>query len=184
MSSEWGAERAVLDGEAERLRVARLSLRERLLALVPAEVSVSVDLIDGGTERAALTAVGADWIALASTPIGALVLPLHAVAAIAVAREDQLRSTLPVRLASAALSERIGLGFVLRDVARRRLPVVLTIRGGRSIAGTIERAGADHLDLAVHDPGSSPRPTTVTGHRIIPFAALVRVRVDAPLVLR
>jgi hypothetical protein len=47
------------------------------------------------------------------------------------------------------------------------------------LAGTIDRAGADHLDLAVHEPGTARRASEVTGHRIVLFDAVAWIRIDA-----
>ena len=48
--------------------------------------------------------------------------------------------------------------------------------GTRAVAGTIDRAGADHLDLALHDIDEPRRSATVRGYRLIPFTALSWVR--------
>jgi len=50
---------------------------------------------------------------------------------------------------------------------------------GRVFAGTIDRAGADHLDIALHEPGAPRRAASVTGHRIVPFAGVAWIRLDA-----
>ena len=70
------------------------------------------------------------------------------------------------------------LGFALRDLMRRRVGVTLRLAGGRSLAGTIDRAGADHLDLALHEPGAPRRAEEVSGYRLVPFEAIVWVRLD------
>ena len=75
--------------------------------------------------------------------------------------------------ARSGLSERMTFGFVMRDVARRRVAGGGATASGRMLTGTIDRAGADHLDLALHEPGSPRRAGDVTGHRIVPFAAVV-----------
>jgi hypothetical protein len=46
------------------------------------------------------------------------------------------------------------------------------------LAGTIDRAAADHLDIALHEPGIPRRAGVVTGHRIVPFAAVAWIRLD------
>ena len=68
------------------------------------------------------------------------------------------------------------LGFVLRDLARRRIPVHVTGCAGDDLHGTIDRAAADHLDLALHDPGEPRLAGAVRGFRMIPFSSLVAVR--------
>lgn len=186
LASEWEAERAALDTEAERLRLARVAMRERLRALAEREPSVapSFELADGTVEVAPVTGVGADWVGLAPAgPPGAMIVPLAAIVAIGMPHAELLRSARADGGAASALGDRMTLGFVLRDVSRRRLPVTVSLRGGRVLTGTIDRAGADHLDLALHDPGAARRADAVSGHRMVPFDAIVRVRVDAPVAL-
>jgi hypothetical protein len=187
LDSEWEAERAALDSEAERLRLARMPLIQRLRALTadPAP-TLSLALADGTTLSGRATAVGADWIgmALAETRAGAAVLPVDALAGIGMPQSDILRSARADAAAPpAGLAERMTLGFVLRGLARRRIPVTVHLRTGRTIAGTIDRALADHLDLAVHDPGQPRRADAVTAVRMIPFPALAWVRLESPLAL-
>ena len=61
LASEWEAERAALDTEAERLRLSRVSLRERLLSFAADRASVTVALVDGARLHATVAGVGADW---------------------------------------------------------------------------------------------------------------------------
>lgn len=181
LASEWEAERAALETEAERLRLSRVALRERLVVLA-SEAGDDVHTLDLGDDtllRGRLTAVGADWAAL--RPLeghpGLLIVPLAAVCTAAVTHRDLLRSARPpAERARAALTDRMGLGFVLRDAARRRLAVEIRLRGGRTLTGTIDRAGADHFDLAVHEPGSLRRADDVTAHRLVPFGSVAFVR--------
>lgn len=176
LDAEWEAERAALDTEAERLRLSRLTLRERLEGLIDTEVTV--DPVAADALRGRLTRVGADWLSLeTSRRAGAAVVPLAAVASVSVAEPDLLRSARPVS-GRTALAGRMTLGFVLRDLARRRVGVRVVVTGGKVWTGTIDRAGADHLDLALHDSGEPRRPTAVTGHRMIGFAVVRVVHLD------
>ena len=178
LGSEWEAERAALDTEAERLRIARLGLRDRLAALAhDADAEVTLDLLDGERRRGRVRAVGADWIGLADADGGRTLVPLAAIAGAGMPHADLLRTTRPAAAPAArALAERMGLGFVLRDLARRRVPVVVRLPGDRLVSGTIDRAGADHADLALHEPGVPRRASEVTGFAIVPFAAILSIR--------
>lgn len=183
LASEWEAERAALDTEAERLRLSRVQLSERLTLLSERDAATlttaSFDLADGTTLRARVTGVGADWVALAPVegPRGAVVAPFAAILAVGMPHADLLR-TARVAPPRSPLSERLTFGFVLRDLVRRRAGVAVHLVNGRLLTGTIDRAGADHLDLALHDPGAPRRADAVTGHRIVPFAAVAWVRAD------
>ncbi|MEZ3159999.1 hypothetical protein AB1K54_05550 [Microbacterium sp. BWT-B31] len=182
-ASEWEAERAALDTEAERLRLSRVPLRDRLIALAGRERIDSppaFELFDGSVLSAEVTGVGADWIAL--DPVGgragAVLVPIDGIVSIALAHAEVLRTARPVTSRS-SLSDRLTLGFVLRDLVRRRSAVALHLRAGRVLTGTIDRAGADHLDLALHEPGAPRRASEVTGHRLVPFSAISWIALDA-----
>ncbi|MET0829240.1 MAG: hypothetical protein ABWY26_06960 [Microbacterium sp.] len=181
LASEWEAERAALDTEAERLRLSRVVLRERLTGLVDRERGAappSFEAADGTVLSAEVTGVGADWVALEGGIAGALVLPFTAIVAIGMPHADVLRSARPAA-ARSALADRMTLGFVVRDLVRRRIAVTVHLTHGRMLAGTIDRAGADHLDIALHEPGTPRRASEVTGHRIVPFSAVAWIRLDA-----
>lgn len=184
LDSEWEAERAALDTEAERLRLAKLTLRDRLAAVVRACDGVSAELSDGTVVTGSLVGVGADWVAFdpALRRGGAVLVPLSGLVAIGMPHEDLLRSARATASGS-RLSQRMTLGFVLRDLVRKRVPVTVGCAGGRTFTGTMDRAGADHLDLALHEPGEPRRREAVTGHRIVPFATIAWVRLDAPAAL-
>ncbi|WP_203580542.1 hypothetical protein [Microbacterium hibisci] len=182
LASEWEAERAALDTEAERLRLSRVQLAERLTLLGgrdPAPVAASFDLSDGTTLRAAVTGVGADWVALAPAegPAGAVIVPFAALVAIGMPHADLLRTARPAPPRS-PLADRLTFGFVLRDLVRRRAGVAVHLSSGRGLTGTIDRAGADHLDLALHEPGAARRADAVAGYRLVPFAAIAWIRAD------
>lgn len=182
LASEWEAERAALETEAERLRLSRVCLRERLSALADRPrldgAAPSFELVDGTVLNAEVTGVGADWIALEGGRSGALVVPFAAVAAVGMPHADVLRSARPAAVRS-TIADRMTLGFVVRDLVRRRVGVTVHLTGSRTLAGTIDRAGADHLDIALHEPGSPRRASEVRGHRIVPFAAVAWIRLHA-----
>jgi hypothetical protein len=58
--------------------------------------------------------------------------------------------------------------------------VALHTADGRVLTGTIDRAGADHLDLALHEPGAPRRAGDVRGYRLVPFAAVAWIGLDDP----
>jgi hypothetical protein len=183
LASEWEAERAALDTEAERLRLSRVQLSERLTLLAAREgvapTVASFDLADGATLRASVTGVGADWVALAVAdgPGGAVIVPFASIGTIGMPHADLLRTARPAPPRS-PLADRLTFGFVLRDLVRRRAGVAVHLVSGRVLTGTIDRAGADHLDLAVHDRGAPRRADAVSGYRLVPLAAIAWIRAD------
>jgi len=178
-ASEWEAERAALDTEVERLRLARLALRSRLQVPTLAGAPLRLDLAGGSAVDGTLDAVGEDWLGLGLMHGGAALVRIEALLGIRMAEPDLLRSARETPAAPASLAERMPFTFVLRDLARRRDPVRIHRVDGHVLAGTIDRAGADHLDLAVHEPGTPRRAGEVTGFRLIPCAATAWVEVPA-----
>lgn len=180
IASGWEAERAALDAETERLRIARLDLRTRLGVLAAQDCPVTVVLTDSTRVRGRLRAVGADWAAVQPHGTeGLTLLPSHAVELWSLDHGALLTSGAASEPLS-PLRERMTFGFVLRDLARRRIGVTLRTGSGTVLAGTIDRAGADHLDLALHDAGSPRRARAVTGFRVVPFASVLSVGTDTP----
>jgi molybdopterin-binding protein len=186
LASEWEAERAALDTEAERLRLSRLSLHDRLAALAAHDgrdaVPVAIEIAGGTVLTAPVAGIGADWL-LASpwgSRAGAAIVPMSGVLGISLPHAELLRSARPDQAAASGISRRATFGFAVRDVVRRRVGAAVHLRDGRALTGTIDRAGADHLDLALHDSGGVRRRSEVTGFRIVPFEAVAWIGVDGP----
>lgn len=182
LASEWEAERAALDTEAERLRLSRVSLRARLGALVGRDrpgPAPAFEFADGDRLIAEVIGVGADWVALepAQSRGAAVIAPFTGLTGVGMPHADVLRSARPGG-SDSALADRLTFGFALRDLVRRRTAVVISLAAGGTLTGTIDRAGADHFDLALHGAGEARRADAVTGFRIVPFAAVVRIRLD------
>lgn len=161
-------------GDEERQRQARLNLRERIRLMglprgIAAREPLLVTLSSGSQRRLSPVTHGRDWIAAdvhnSMGEITHAVIPLHAIVSLhptaaqqerslgdpvtSISRED-VASLAPAR---ARLTDQIGFGYVLRDLARRRKPLEVVMMGGReaSLRGTIDRVGADHLDLSLAD---------------------------------
>lgn len=183
LEQELSSEDLDLQAEEERLRLGRLSLRERLLSLHDStkggEYSIRVDI--GGLHlKVRPTAFGKDWMAARlideSTRETQVVLPLRAIDGIVMSRALSLSSlaVAPAETAS-SLSARLGLTFVLRDLSRRRSELDLVLSSG-TVHGTIDRVGRDHVDLAEHEAGTPRRESSVTSYRIVPLDQLLMVR--------
>ncbi|MGV8970201.1 MAG: hypothetical protein ACOH1J_07110 [Microbacteriaceae bacterium] len=170
--------------EAERLRLGRLGLRDRIIALNAhaGGMGIRVVLIDGTSRLVHATSHGRDWFFVeelneSSRRVHAII-PLAAISSLAMDAADVQASivmTAPQdEHGATSLSDRLGLTFVLRDMCRRRSAVeVRTVTGVHF--GTIDRVGRDHLDLAEHERGQSRRSSAVIQVRVIPLSQLVAI---------
>ena len=183
LDQEQRDEERALALEEERLRLGRLTLRDRLVAIGRAEGDDSVGSIRIELRGARMLdvrplAFGRDWMSAAVHTAGSgggqCIVPLEAIEAVLPTAGQLERSLEPSPASSARLAERIGLPFVLRDLCRRRTPVHLTTDDGR-VHGTLDRVARDHLDLAVHEPGTLRRDSEVRGIRIVPLERILLV---------
>lgn len=183
LEHELSAEDIDLQAEEERLRLGRMSLRDRLSALHESSAGayylVRID-IGGDVVKIAPTSLGKDWVAGNLVDETArqrqVIVPLHAMSGIILDRGQTTASlTSPAKSAHTGLSARLGITFVLRDLCRRRCELDVVLATG-SLHGTIDRVGRDHCDLAVHESGTPRRPTAVAQYRIVPLDQVVMVR--------
>ncbi|MEY4533155.1 MAG: hypothetical protein RI926_924 [Actinomycetota bacterium] len=153
-----------LDDE-ERERRAKLTLRERLLALqrTSGRPSLVATTKDGRELTFTIKNVGKDWAALeVDAPAelnGPVIAALHAVNSFELPAES-VRDSLGTPVGEVSdhdlrslagtgrLAEKVNLAFVLRDISRRRKHVRIHSVNG-VLAGTIDHVGADHLDVTV-----------------------------------
>lgn len=165
------AEQAELAGEvAERSRreAALVQLVDRLSPAVGHELAVHVR--GAGLLRGTLQDCGRDWLLLDERGTELLV-PLAAVLGVTGAGA---RSADPA--AGGAVAARLDLRWALRGLARSRTGVVLVLDDGSQVTGTLDRVGADHLDVAEHGRGEARRAAAVRQVRLVPLAALSVVR--------
>jgi hypothetical protein len=187
LAQELTAEEADLQAEEERLRLARLGIRDRLFALHRSASGASMrtirlELSDGLHIDVEPSSFGRDWFSGRLVTEGArtseCIVPIEAVTSVSLRREQvavSLDQSAPEET-PAALSARLGLGVVLRDLCRRRHPITIHRRAG-SIHGTIDRVGRDHLDIAVHEAGAPRRQTGVSEFRIVLLSEITLVRI-------
>lgn len=182
LEHELQSEEADLRQEEERLRLGRLPLRDRLVALREAgdagTALIRCRLRSGETVRLRLVTIGRDWMAGDLGEPGGrdqAIVPFSAVEALLLEPAQATLSLEPVHERS-ELAARLGIAFLLRDLCRRR--AVVTVRTSTGDAtGTIDRVGRDHLDLAEHDRDRPRRAAEVQQVRVIPTEQVLLVRV-------
>lgn len=185
LEHELGAEEVDLLAEEERLRLGRLSLPDRLRAMMSHtgdQAPLRMLLSDGTHIALDIGAVGRDW--LAGEPAGegrrteSFLVPVAAITACFPDAVQAIASTGgDPRAASGveSLASRLGLAFVLRDLCRRRAALHITT-DREQLHGTIDRVGRDHIDLAEHEPGVARRASSVRALRLLPTDRIVLVR--------
>ena len=164
---------AELAGEvADRTRreAALVALADRLRAGVGQELAVH--LLGGQLLRGRLLDAGRDWLLLDERGTEVLVA-LSAVTGISGVGD---RTRTPE--GEGAVAGRLDLRWALRGLARSRTGVVLALVDGTHVTGTLDRVGADHLDVAEHGRGEPRRAAAVRQVRLVPLGVLASVRSD------
>ncbi|MDH6254493.1 hypothetical protein M2121_000001 [Aurantimicrobium minutum] len=151
-----------LDDE-ERERRAKLTLRERLVALqrIQPAIVLAGTSKDGRKLGFSIKNVGKDWVALdvhaPAELCGQVIAPIHVLnnieIPVGIVREslgtpvgEISDHDLRTLSSTPRLAEKVNLAFVLRDLSRRRKRVTIHTSLGNA-AGTIDHVGVDHLDL-------------------------------------
>lgn len=175
LESAEAAELATEVAELRRLETARLRLVDRLRAAEGQRVSVAV--LGGSTVEGRLAGAGSDWLLVdtarvgGATGAGAALVPAAAVVCV---HGLSARSAAPG--SEGQVASRLGLAHALRGVARDRLEVSVALIDGSALAGTVDRVGADFIELAEHPVGEPRRRGDVLAVRTLPFAAIAVVR--------
>jgi hypothetical protein len=163
------AERAVEVDERARIEVATLRLVDRLRAGVgmPVRLRCAGSLaLDGLLRR-----VGPDWLLLDEGTGREALVPLAAVQGITgLSRLSTVPESVPV------VESRLTLRHVLRGVARDRSPVRVWRVDASVLDATVDRVGADFVEIALHAAGEARRRGDVRDVALVPFAALSAVR--------
>ena len=160
------ADAAALDAdiaEVERAARAESHVLDRLRAQRQAALEIA-----GGPQVSGLVAlVGRDVVVLVAGD-GDWAIPLWGIAAV-VSPGDQA-------VAAGSVSERLGLASIARSWARQRSVVRILRVGAGPLDGTIDAVGADHLELAEHDPGEPRHPGAVRRQVLVPLGAVSAIR--------
>ena len=166
------AEAAELAGEvADRTRREQglLRLVDRLRPSVGAPLTVTC--AGAGTLHGRLLDVGVDWLLLEETGKQELLVSTAMVLGISGAGA---RSDVPG--SEGEVGRKLDLRWALRGLARSRVGVQVVLLDGSVLAGTFDRVGADHVDLAEHPAGEARRAAAVRQVRVLPLTALSAVR--------
>ena len=147
--------------------------------------TIRVRLAGGPVVSGILREVGPDWLLLTEGQQRECLIASAAVIAV-----EGLRATTGLELSGVAL--RLDFRKALRGLARDRSPVALALAGWSGgaaglgaaagsagpgeIIGTIDRVGADFIEVAVHAAWEPRRASAVRSVALVPLTAIVLVR--------
>ncbi len=172
--------------DRERVAVGAVRSQERLGGAVGA--SIRLQLSGGALVDGTLRTVSADWLLIEERIGRDCVVAWAAVVAVG-------GLTTATAVAGTGRDRRLDLRRALRGLARDRAPVAIAVSGwaggvvdamarsaagSAEIVGTIDRVGADFLEVAVHAAWEPRRPGAVRSVVLVPLHAVLLVRA-APL---
>jgi hypothetical protein len=163
------AERAAEVEDRTRGEIGTLGLLDRARAAVGAQLRLRLD--GGHAVAGRLGRVGADWLLL-EEDAGREAL----VAATGVLGVRGLSRLSAVPGSAGPVASRLGLRQALRGITRDRSALRLHLRDGATVEATIDRVGADFVEVATHAPGETRRRQDVRDIELVPIRAIVALR--------
>ncbi|MDP9397534.1 MAG: hypothetical protein M3P96_06775 [Actinomycetota bacterium] len=171
------AERAELAAEVSdrtRAEYARVRLVDRLRAGL--DRVLTVFLVGRTRVSGRLRDAGPDWLLIDESGGGVALVPLGAVVGV-----HGLAGRTATPADDGHLAQRLRLTYLLRQLARDRVPVTVVLVDATALTGTLDRTGADFVELAEHPAGEPRRARSVAAVRAVPHAAIAVVRETSPL---
>jgi hypothetical protein len=171
--AEEAAERAEW-GSRARTELGSVSFTDRLRGAVGA--AVVLRCAGAGQIAGVLAEVGPDWVLVDGDHGRESLVATAAVRSVAgLTRRTAAADPRPARV-------EMDLRRALRRLARDRSTVSLVLDDGAAITGTLDRVGADFVELAEHAPDEPRRPGAVRSVQAVPIAAVaVVVRISEQL---
>ena len=183
---EIGAAEAAAElADRQRVAIGAVRATQRLAGSV--DQPIRVRLAGGASIGGVLRTVGPDWLLLVEGRARECIVALSAVTAI----EGLTAATAPEMT---GLGLRLDLRRALRGLARDRAPVAVGLTGwlgglagtapagvpvatgSAEVIGTIDRVGADFIEVAVHAAWEPRRAGTVRSVALVPMGAVMLVR--------
>jgi len=163
------AERAAEVEDRVRGEIGTLGLLDRARAAVGAPIRIR--LAGGHTAAGTLVRVGSNWLLLDEGSGREALVPMAGVMSL---RGLSRLSAVPG--SQGVVPSRLGLRQALRGLARDRSPVRVHLRDGATLEATVDRVGADFVEVATHGPGEARRRSEVRAVELVPISAMVAVR--------
>jgi hypothetical protein len=177
LDAQWEAmETAELAAEVAdrgRREIGFLRMADRLRPNVGHPLRVDIagpPTAEHGALTGRLIALGVDWLLVEDQSGAETLIPAWSVLAV---RGLSGQSAHPGH--EGRVGARLDLRYVLRQVARDRSECRIALTDGRVVNGTLDRVGADFLDVAEHAPGEFRRSREVE-LCLIPLGAIAFLR--------
>jgi hypothetical protein len=162
-------ERAGEIEERARIEIGKVGVLDRLRPAVG--TLVRLRCVASVSVTGTLRRIGADWVLLDESPGHEVVLPLAGVVSI-----GGLGRLSAAPGSGSAVSSGLDLRHALRGLARDRSAVQIILLDASRLDGTIDRVGADFVELATHVVGELRRRSEVREVLVVPTSAVVLLR--------
>jgi hypothetical protein len=174
-AEQEAAEEQAEQASRSRAEHGRVRLADRLRGSIGQRLSLRCR--GAGELAGRLVDVGVDWVLLVDDQGRELLVAGGAVSAVG----GLVAVTAPPG-ADGEVARRLDLRRALRRLARDRAAVHCLLDDGGVLAGTVDRVGADFLELAEHPLDQPRRRGAVSAVRAVPLSAVVAVRTSLPAV--
>ena len=166
--AEEAAEGRVADASRARAEMGAVELVQRMRGAVG--MPLTLRCRGAGPVVGTLADVGADWLLLEDEQGRSILVASGTVSAIAgLGRRTSVEERGAVRA-------RMDFRWVLRGLTRDRSVVQMILDDGAVLTGTLDRVGADHVELAEHPADVPRRSEAVRGVSAVVIAAISVVR--------
>ena len=163
------SERAAEVADRSRFEIGAVGVTDRARAAVGRRLRIR--LAGGWALAGHLVRCGPDWLLLDDeTAHEALVASDHVMSVSGFGRHSATPGT------EGAVESRIRMRHVLRGMVRDRSGVQVRLVDSTSVDGTIDRVGADFVEVATHDAGEPRRRHVVRDVQLVPLRAIAAVR--------
>jgi hypothetical protein len=162
------AELATEVADRTRREISTLRFVDRLRPAIGRPIDVR--LRGASTVGGRLAALGPDWFLVAQTGTRETLVATHAVLSI-----GGLAAQSASPMSEGVVAARLDFPFALRTISRDRSPVAISLVDGSQVSGTIDRVGADFIEVAEHAAGEVRRRAAVQSVRTYPIVAVAAV---------
>ncbi|HEY2042683.1 MAG TPA: hypothetical protein VGH11_08405 [Jatrophihabitans sp.] len=158
--------------ERGRIEVGTIGLVDRLRPALGAAITLRCRA--GVTVTGCIRRVNLQWLLIAEDGGREALVPIAAIVAVSgLGRLSAVPNTM------GPVESKLGITHALRGVARDRSAVRMLLADSTVLDGTLDRVGADFVEVSVHAPGEPRRHREVRDVVVVAISAIVVLRRDA-----